>query len=119
MRVYARLQNNVASPGLCFIAVEYSCAARVKSWPSQTQFSISKQAASLLSIPRKALLASALSRTASCLSSSETSLRSVKLSVERAGDGTDEGEVVEDKDDEDCEDSLMVVERAAFQLTRS
>ena len=68
----------------------------------------------MLSIPRKALLASALSRAASCLSSSETSLRSVKLSVESAGDGTEEGEVVVDEDCEDCEDSLMVVERAAF-----
>lgn len=71
-------------------------------------------ATSMLSIPRKALLASALSRAASCRSLSETSLRSVKLRVERAGDGTEDGEEFGDKDGVDCEDSPMIVERAAF-----
>ena len=74
----------------------------------------SNEATSLLSIPRKALLASALSRAASCLSSSETSIGSIKLRVERAGDGIEDGGVVGDKDEEDCGDSLMIVERAAF-----
>jgi hypothetical protein len=61
----------------------------------------------LPSIHEKALLASALSLAASCLSSSVTSLGSVKLSVDSVGDGmTDEGGVVEEREVED--DSLML-----------
>lgn len=56
----------------------------------------------LLSLQRKALLASALSLAASCLSLSVTSLGSVKLSVDSAGDGTAE------EGGEGCEDSLML-----------
>jgi len=55
----------------------------------------------------KALLASALSWAASCLSFSVTSLGSVKLSVDNAGDGTAEEGGVEERD-EGCEDSLML-----------
>lgn len=60
----------------------------------------------LPSIHAKALLASALSLAASCLSVSVTSLGSVKLSVDSAGDGmAEESGVVEEREDED--DSLM------------
>jgi hypothetical protein len=55
----------------------------------------------------KALLASALSWADSCLSFSVTSLGSVKLSVDNAGDGTTEEGGVEERD-EGCEDSLML-----------
>jgi hypothetical protein len=59
------------------------------------------------SIHEKAWLASALSLAASCLSSSVISLGSAKLRVDSAGDGmTDEGGVVEGREDED--DSLML-----------
>jgi hypothetical protein len=61
----------------------------------------------LPNIHENALLASALSLAASCLSSSVISLGSAKLSVDSAGDGiTDEGGVVEERDEED--DSLML-----------
>lgn len=60
----------------------------------------------LPSIHAKALLASALSLAASCLSVSVTSLGSVKLSVDSAGDGmAEESGVVEEREDKD--DSLM------------
>jgi hypothetical protein len=62
----------------------------------------------LLSVHRKALLASALSLAASCLSLSVTSLGSVKLSVDSAGDGTAEEGGVEERGGVDCEDSLML-----------
>jgi hypothetical protein len=62
----------------------------------------------LPSIHAKALLASALSLAASCLSFSVTSLGSAKLSVDSAGDGmTDEGGVVEESEGEDG--SLMLL----------
>ena len=61
----------------------------------------------LPSIHEKALLAFVLSLAASCLSSSVTTLGSAKLSVDSAGDGiTDEGGVVEEREEED--DSLML-----------
>jgi hypothetical protein len=62
----------------------------------------------LPSIQTKALFASALSLAASCLSLSVTSLRSDKLRVDSAGEGTEEGGVVEGGDGEVCEDSLML-----------
>jgi hypothetical protein len=66
----------------------------------------------LPSIHAKALLASALSLAASCLSFSVTSLGSAKLSVDSAGDGmTDEGGVVEESEGED--DSLMLLSNSA------
>jgi hypothetical protein len=60
----------------------------------------------LLGIHEKAWLASALSLAASCLSSSVISFGSAKLSVDSAGDGMDEGGVVEEREEED--DSVML-----------
>jgi hypothetical protein len=58
----------------------------------------------------KALLASALSCAASCLSSSVTSFGSAKLRVDSAGEGAaDEGGVVEGRDGEDGDESLMLM----------
>ena len=58
-------------------------------------------------VHEKALLASALSLAACCLSSSVISLGSAKLSVDSAGDGmADEGGVVAEREEED--DSLML-----------
>ena len=69
------------------------------------------------SIHEKALLASALSLAASCLSSSVTSLGSVKLSVDNVGDGmTDEAGVVEEGEVDD--DSLMLTIQCCLSAVR-
>jgi hypothetical protein len=105
---------------LCDIASEYNCTARTKSWAYQTDTTESGSARKRYglrpSIHVKALLASALSREASCLSFSGISLGSVKLSVDNAGDGIDDGGVVEGRDDEDedRDGSLMINEYLIF-----
>jgi hypothetical protein len=71
----------------------------------------------LLGIHEKAWLASALSLAASCLSSSVISLGSAKLSVDSAGDGMDEGGVVEEREEED--DSVMLTINARWCLPYS
>jgi hypothetical protein len=65
---------------------------------------ISRQAIRLgpPSIHLEALLASAFRQAASCLSFAVISFESVKISVDNAGDGTNEGGVVEGRYGEEC-----------------
>jgi hypothetical protein len=71
----------------------------------------------LPSIHEKALLASVLSLAACCLSSSVTSLGSVKLSVDSVGDGmADEAGVVEEGEVDD--DSLMLTIQCCLSAAR-